>query len=165
MDNNFTQIGQIGKSFGTDGFNRIKLFDSFSTFAKGVTFFFLEEEDYYVPFRVQEWARAHAMIRFDDVTDQKNADRLQAKKVFLPTSDVKHLISDGRSMLEGYTLFDGEIEIGKIDHIQELPHQLLASLNYNGRQIFIPIVEDLLVEINESSKNVVMNLPDGILEL
>ena len=165
MEVNFTQVGQVGKSFGTDGYCKIKLFDDFGTIVLKELFLFLEEEDYHVPYRIESWAKGNSMIRFDDVKDQYQADALQAKKVYVASEKVAHLVTSTLVGLEGFTILDGVQKIGEILSIQELPHQLLATVDFNGKEIFIPIVEQLITEIDPEAKTIDMNLPDGILDL
>lgn len=165
MDNSFIQIGQLGKSFGTDGFNRIKIFDEFLEVAKTAEFLFLEEEDYHVPFRVISWKKGNAMIQFDDVKTQDQADQIQSKRIYLSSDKVAHLQVTNLVGLEGFIVFDQEIEVGPILYLHEMPHQLLATVDYKGKEIFIPIVEELVEKIDTENQQIRMNLPEGILEL
>ncbi|MBK6354259.1 MAG: hypothetical protein IPF46_12915 [Saprospiraceae bacterium] len=68
--------------------------------------------------------------------------------------------------LEGYTIVDevSKTEL-KIISVEEYPSQILAKVNYQNREILLPIHENFITRLDESKKKLHMNLPTGILEL
>ena len=52
-----------------------------------------------------------------------------------------------------------------VDQVEELPTQELAVLRVADKEIRIPIVEDFYTDIDLENKVIVMNLPDGLLDL
>ena len=165
MANKYTQIGHLGKSYGIDGFNRITIFEDFEELAHHEKFLFLEEEDYHVPYRIQNWKKGGKQIRFTDVLTQDSADKIQNKEIFLPTDIVSHLLSSPFYGIEGFTVYNGQELIGKIIDLQELPQQLMATVQYNEKEVFVPIHDSLVLSIDQDVKKIFMELPDGILEL
>lgn len=165
MEVEYTKVGLIGRSFGSEGFCKIKFFDEFAEVATKATFLFINHEECQVPYRVVDFQKARKMIRFSDILDQQKADKLHGSSVFLPSIDVSHLVDTSQHPLMGYLIVTENKTIGKIVDIREMPHQLLATVLYAEKEIFIPIHEDLIQDINEVAGTLEMDLPDGLLEL
>lgn len=165
QDLSFIKVASLGKSFGTAGFNRIKVYESFEKLCKKQDFLFLKLDDTYVPFRVMQWKQGGSMVRFDDIISQDQADRLNGVGVFLPDDAAGHLEANTEMPFVGYTVLNLEEKIGDIIEIYEMPQQLLALVEYEGKEIYIPLHEDLIVEVNDEEEYLVMDLPEGILEL
>lgn len=165
QDISFIKVASLGKSFGTNGFNRIKLFESFHQITKKQVHLFLKLDDSYVPFRIMEWKQGNSMIRFDDITTQDQADRLNGVGAYLPEEVVGHLEVNNELPFVGYTVFDREDKIGDIIEIYEMPQQLLALVEYDNREIYIPLHQDLILEANDDEEYLIMDLPEGILDL
>ena len=165
QDETFIKVATLGKSFGTSGFSRIKLFDSFQKISKRQVFLFLKLDDTYVPFRIKEWKQGQTMIRFDDIVSQEQADRLNGVGVYLPEEVVGHLEISTQMPFVGYTILNLEDKIGDIIEIYEMPQQLLALVEYDNREIYIPLHENLIVKVNNEEEYLIMDLPDGILDL
>lgn len=165
QDLSFIKVASLGKSFGTAGFNRIKVYESFEKLCKKQDFLFLKLDDTYVPFRVVKWKQGDSMVRFDDVVSQDQADRFNGVGVFLPDDAAGHLEVNTEMPFVGYTILNLEEKIGDIIEIYEMPQQLLALVEYNSKEIYIPLHEDLIVEVNDEEEYLVMDLPEGILEL
>ncbi len=55
--------------------------------------------------------------------------------------------------------------IGVITEILNLPGHFTAQVNYQGKEILIPVHENLIVRIDNEKKQVMLNLPLGLLTL
>jgi 16S rRNA processing protein RimM len=66
----------------------------------------------------------------------------------------------------GYTLIDEEIGlVGKIEQILSLPGHFTALIMHDEKEVLIPLHESLIVSINKEKKELVFNLPTGLLNL
>ena len=67
----------------------------------------------------------------------------------------------------GYTIYDDENEVvlGTITEMIEQPHQLLAKIFIDNKEVLIPLNEATLLEINRKKKEVVVDLPEGLLDV
>ncbi|MGE9616247.1 MAG: hypothetical protein ACQPRJ_01515 [Solitalea-like symbiont of Acarus siro] len=78
----------------------------------------------------------------------------------------KFISEDNLLKLDGFSIIDNNIGvIGVVESILRYPQQNLASLSYNGKNILIPLVPDLIVKIDHNKKNIIMALPEGLLEI
>ena len=70
---------------------------------------------------------------------------------------------------EGYTIYDASGEkVGVIDYVDYDTENVLFCLDTTdsaGFQIMIPAVDDFIVEIDDDKQTIVMDIPDGLLEL
>lgn len=165
MENDYVKVATIGKSFGSDGTVRIKMFPEFLDTAKKEDFIFLDWDNYFVPFRILKWKKSDQYIIFDDIVNQHQADKLQGKSCFLPKALVSHLIQEEELPFLGFTIFNDSKSIGKVIHIEEMTDQFLATVIFNENEVFIPIHESLIIDINPDKKELYMELPEGLLNL
>ena len=73
-----------------------------------------------------------------------------------------------------FTLFDllgftavevDEGELGKITSIDEYPQQIIATVNYNGCDVLFPLNEEIIQSIDVVKEIVLINLPEGLLDV
>ena len=69
--------------------------------------------------------------------------------------------------LEGYTVFYGaELALGEVIQVIENKAQLLLVVeDGSGKEYMIPLVEDFIVESDPGSKKLLLDLPEGLLDL
>ena len=66
----------------------------------------------------------------------------------------------------GFTIIDDHWGIiGVIEELKILPGQELAVVTYKEKKISIPLVEDLIYDLDLETQTIRMNLPDGLLDL
>ena len=69
-------------------------------------------------------------------------------------------------MYEGFTIVDQGIGlIGIIEEVIEYPQQDMAFLNYKDKEVMIPLNDTIVIGINEAEKQLLVDLPHGILDL
>ena len=54
--------------------------------------------------------------------------------------------------------------LGPIEEIIDLPEHYLAQVKYQGKEVLIPLHEDLILENKAPTKVLVMDLPEGLLD-
>jgi 16S rRNA processing protein RimM len=67
---------------------------------------------------------------------------------------------------EGYQLVDQELgNLGVIEEIVESPGQHLAMLDYQGREVVVPLNPVFIQSVDHNAKKVQVDLPEGLLDL
>jgi 16S rRNA processing protein RimM len=131
---------------------------------------FVDIDSILVPFFVRSYKVRNtqsAIVEFLDVTEEAEAKELVGSQLYLPIP----LASDDDaelpiSALIGYSMVDSAQQlIGKIVGIAHIPGNDLFEIENGNREFLIPINEDWIVEIDNLSKLVEMDLPDGLLSL
>ena len=69
--------------------------------------------------------------------------------------------------LEGYRVVDEEFgEIGVLERVDSTTQNTLFVVkDSEGEEIYIPVVDDFIVAINEEEKEILTNLPEELINL
>ncbi len=167
-------IGYTRKAHGVRGELRVQVEARYLEDLLQAEFVFLELPDGVVPFRVlsvrmDRWP----LLKLEDVDGRDEAVPLTSRPLLLAEKD---LIPDDQRQLEvetrafawaeGYTLIDqSRGVVGTIEEVREFPQQEMAVVACEGHQLLIPLHEALIVRVDEQRRELVMDLPEGLLDL
>jgi len=105
-------------------------------------------------------------LKLDDVDTKEAAARLARKEVWVTEADFKkHAAKSSPANLLGYSVVDKEKPLGEIVEVIEQAHQILCKVEINQKEALIPLNEDTLKKIDHNNKEVIVNLPEGLLEI
>ena len=66
----------------------------------------------------------------------------------------------------GFTVTDASFgEVGTIVHINDKAAQPLFEIDREGKEIFIPMVDDFIKKVDRESKTIEVKTPNGLIEL
>jgi 16S rRNA processing protein RimM len=86
--------------------------------------------------------------------------------VWLPEPDFKKFSSKSSPInLLGYDVVENDVVLGKIEEVIEQPHQLLCRIDLDGKEAYIPLHEETIVKIDKKKNQVIVELPEGLLEI
>jgi 16S rRNA processing protein RimM len=54
---------------------------------------------------------------------------------------------------------------GVITEVVEMPQQEMAFVLHHGREVLIPLNESLIISIDRENKTLLMDLPEGLLDM
>lgn len=165
MDDKYKQIGQLGRSYGNQGNNRVKIYEDYTEILKDQSFVFIHHDSYFVPYRVVYLNLPKKLIRFDDIVTQEQADRIQNEAIYLPKDILEDEVGNWLEDWIGFVVEDQGKYIGEILKVEEVATQILATIKTQDRELYIPIHEDLIIELDLEAKKLNMDLPEGILDL
>lgn len=109
-----------------------------------------------------------ANIYFDDVDHIDKAQPLLKKKIYLPLTKLPERDDEDFQYtdLKGFVVTDeNKGELGKILEVNEYPQQFVATVSYQQKEILFPLNEDMIVEIDEDAETLLVNLPEGLLDI
>ncbi|MBK8966116.1 MAG: ribosome maturation factor RimM [Saprospiraceae bacterium] len=168
----YTQIGTTKKSHGVHGELKVNIDEAYEDIFLEADRVFLELRGTMQPFFIESIrGQADLIVRFDDVQTPEAARLLQIRGIFLPTEELPQIVesnADGPeySRLTGYRMVDARVgEIGTIRDVMEMPQQELAAVDYQGREILIPLNPQFIQSVDEGAKQVLVDLPEGLLAL
>ena len=55
--------------------------------------------------------------------------------------------------------------IGVIEEVIEMPQQIMGIVNYQGKEVLIPLNDQFITGVDEEKKILEMELPEGLLDL
>ncbi|MBB5623156.1 16S rRNA processing protein RimM [Pedobacter cryoconitis] len=107
-------------------------------------------------------------IYLDDIDHIDKAQPLLKKKVYLPISKMPNRDDDDfhYTDLVGFIVTDETHgELGEILEVNEYPQQFVATVSYQEKEIMFPLNDDMIVEIDEDTSTLLVDLPDGLLDI
>ena len=166
MENSFHSVGKISGSYGKEGLVRYKMYESLGTI-KDRDFLFILQQNIHVPYRVVKIDFDQAILKFDDIDNQAQAEQLVGKLLYIPLSPSENAENSRKHKWIGFNIFDKNTDhdIGKIDEVREMPAHDMAIIIVNGDEYMIPLADELIESIDENTKTLSMSLPHGILNL
>lgn len=130
---------------------------------------------YFVQQQSQLDSKQNLTIKLEDVDTKEQAERLRACDLFFDKDkldtffhslDIEEYTEQTWDFLIGYTLIDTDDKtIGIVTDVFYLNQHQLAAVDYAGKEVLIPLHEDIVELLDEDAKIIVMDLPDGLLDL
>lgn len=166
----YFKIGKLVSTFGLKGEMILKHSLGKKTSLKGLTAIFIEEKkESFIPWFVQSTKiknEEEIYIKVEGVDVREQAIKLTQKEVWLPEPDFKKFSAKTSPInLLGYEIIDEEKSLGKILEVIEQPHQLLCRIEIEGKEVLIPLHEDTIKKIDRKNRQVIVELPPGLLEI
>jgi len=164
-------LGRITKVSGYEGAVAVKLEKFFIENIHPMESVFLEIEGRPVPFFINESDYSGADIlklSFDGYDTIEKISEFVGCRIFLTEEpeEVSSKIADNQ-LLIGYNIIREDKElIGQVTDIISNNGQWLLSVTSSERKnILIPFHEDFLISIDKRKKVVIMDIPEGLLEI
>ena len=124
-----------------------------------------------VPFFIDR-CRLHksALLRidFEEVKDETAADKILGSELYLPLQFLPPLTGDKFYFHEviGFRLMD-EVhgDIGVIQAVNDSASQELFEVEKDGKELLIPINDDIIIKVDRESKTIHVKTPEGLVDL
>jgi 16S rRNA processing protein RimM len=165
-------LGRILKIHGFEGTVTVKLEKRFIEKIPDIESVFLEIEGKPVPFFISqsEYPGADILrLRFQGYESAAKISEYAGCRVFLTdaATGVFELNTYEPVNLTGFSVFDKYKSIvGQVKEIIENPGQSLMSIQTGaGKEILVPLHDDLIVRIDHKKRTIIMELPDGLTEI
>ncbi len=167
------EVGQLGKTYGREGALKLKMADYYLPYLSEVRFAFIYRDGGFVPYEV-EWIELTEppRIKFEEFNSPEEAVEVVAHPLALLRADVPLAALPASSLQYGF-LKDFELHakgkgtVGIISEVRKYPKQEMAVIQRAGREseLLIPLHEQLILEIDKPARRILMDLPEGLLEL
>jgi 16S rRNA processing protein RimM len=108
------------------------------------------------------------LVRFVGVADRDEADRLRARTLVMPIEELAGL-EEGEVFLHqliglAVRTADGR-ELGRVEEVYELQPAPLLEVRGSERTVLIPMTEPIVREIDVQRGTMIVDPPDGLLDL
>lgn len=166
----YFNIGKFVGTFGLKGELVLKHTLGKKTSLKSLTAVFIEEKkESFIPWFIESTKiknEEEIYIKLEGLATREQANRLTQKQVWLPEPDFKKYSSKSSPIsFLGYEIVENDKVLGKILEVIEQPHQVLCRIDLNGKEAFIPLHEETIVKIDKKRSQVIVELPEGLLEI
>ena len=123
-----------------------------------------------VPYFVEHFRQGGKItVKLERFDNREQVALLANKPVLLPASEVTPREPDPVTPWDGVLGFrihaEGYPELGPVEAIVDLPEHYLAEITHNEKTVYIPLHEDLVREMRNEDGLLVMDLPEGLLDL
>jgi 16S rRNA processing protein RimM len=164
-------LGKIAKKFSFKGEVLIYLDTDEPELYENMESVFVEFNKNLVPFFIENSSlhkNDFLRVQFEDVDSEEEADSILNCAVYLPLSMLPKLEGNKFYFHEviGFEIEDKRLGIfGKIVSINDTTAQPLFEVLNGEVEMLIPMVDHFLVKIDRENKKVVMDLPEGLVEM
>ena len=166
----FVEVGFIQRTHGIKGELQVAWNDTLNLTQENIESVFVEIDGIPIPFFInslRQKTEESSIVKFDDVDNIQSADELVGYKLMLPSDLIPEDDDIELKDLVGYTITStsGQV-VGLIENYEEFN---LNSIYYiktpEGKKVIIPATGDLIVEFDVDTKTVLMEIPEGLLDL
>lgn len=166
----YVKIGKIIAVHGLKGELLCRHDFGKKTSLKGLEAIFTEDKNKaFIPWFIEATrikSDTEIFIKLESVDSRETAIPLAQKELWLPEELFKKFAArSAPANLLGYTIVQKEGPLGEILEVIEQPHQLLCRIEIKGQEVLIPLHEETLQSIDHRRKQVLVSLPEGLLEI
>lgn len=167
MQEEQVRIGYVIRTHGVHGHLRIAFDDNCKELSVTEALYFLVK-GVYLPFFIREiswFNNGDALVLLEEFSNREEADQYARRPVFGPTA---YLIAEeeAESDLIGYRIQDAVAgDMGQVTAIADMGAYLLLTVIHGGRELLIPLHDDLIIRADETLKILYTRLPEGLADL
>ena len=131
---------------------------------------FIQQDKQLVPFFINriKVSGQKAILSLEESKSIDEAANLKGAELYLPLSFLPDLAEDQFYFHEivGYLVEDGDIGvIGKVVKVFDLGPQDLIAIDYQGKEVLLPINDETIAKVDKKKEVIKVNLPEGLLDI
>lgn len=166
----YYKIGKLVAVHGLQGELVLKHELGKKTSLKGLQALFIEDKkNSFLPWFITSArikSEEEIYIKLEGADTREAAMKLTPKECWLPEPDFKKFAAKSAPVsLLGYTIINDRKPLGEILEVIEQPHQVLCRLEIQSKEVLIPLHEGSLEKIDHRKKQVLVQLPEGLLDV
>ncbi len=107
-------------------------------------------------------------LKIEDVNTEAEADEILGGEIYLPLKFLPKLTGNKFYFHEiiGYDIEDENYgTFGVITGVNDRTAQPLFEINANGTDVFIPMIDDFILNVDREKKSILIKTPDGLIDL
>ena len=118
--------------------------------------------------KVQLQSGNKVLIKLRGIERIEEAEPLRGSQLHLPLAALPELEEDQFYFHDviGFTVVDETLgNLGTVENFYELPQQDMLAMRYQGQEVLIPVVDELISHADHTKKEIYVNLPEGLLDV
>ena len=118
--------------------------------------------------KVQSQTGAKVLLKLRGIDRIVDAEPLRGSQLHLPLTELPELAADQFYFHDviGFTVVDENLgELGTVENFYELPQQDMLAMRYQGQEVLIPVVDELVSHADKEKQQIYVTLPDGLLDV
>lgn len=167
------QIGYFAKPHGIKG--ELSLHTDYAEVFDDAEVLYLvcEMEGLFVPFFIETLrSKKNAsvvLVKFENVDNEMAAKKFSNKAVYCPLELIKESLPEDAESWDyyiGYCLEDRLTgELGEVTEVDESTINTLFKINYQGKELLVPIADEIIVSVDNENRRIIVSLPEGLIDL
>ncbi|TDB57324.1 ribosome maturation factor RimM [Arundinibacter roseus] len=164
-------LGYIVKTHGTKGQVVFHLDVDYPDEYEDLESVFIEIKGELVPYFIENiniQKQSRAIVQIEEIDTIEKAQTFVGHALYMPLDTLDELEEDQfyYHEIKDFSIIDQEKgELGFVREVYSVSTQNLIALDYKGVEVLIPIVDDIVLKVNRELKQVVVQLPEGLLEV
>lgn len=163
-------LGKITRRHGLAGNVILKLDTDQPELYNKLESIFVEINGLLVPFFIEKssWSKLDALNLAFKGSSEAMIDQVLGKSVYLPLATLPKL--SGKQFyyheIIGYNILDeNDNDCGVIRSVNDQTAQTYFILNFEGKEIVIPMIKDWVLEVDREERIIKMQLPEGLMDV
>ena len=163
-------VGKIVKTHGLKGEVTLRIDNEQFDEIEELNYFLLDVNEQLIPYFIEDIAyhSNKAFVLFQDLKTLEVAGQLVGKSAYLPLELLPEKTGNDFYSHEvvDYLVVDEEKgELGKVNEIIEYPTQSIIQIIRDGKEILIPIHDDIIKDVNRDEKKIYIKAPSGLIDM
>ena len=176
-------VGKIVKTHGLKGEVTLRIDNEQFDDIEELNYFMLDVNEQLIPYFIEDIAyhsnkpyfiediayhSNKAFVLFQDLKTLEVASQLVGKSAYLPLELLPEKTGNDFYSHEvvDYLVVDEEKgELGKVNEIIEYPTQSIIQIIRDGKEILIPIHDDIIKDVTRDEKKIYISAPSGLIDM
>ncbi|MGA9348734.1 MAG: ribosome maturation factor RimM [Anaerolineae bacterium] len=159
-------IGRVARPWGTQGELKVEIMTDFPDRFALLRKVYLGPEA--VPFALEGFRlhKGSALLKLEGCHDRAAVERLRGQLVQIPIEEAMPLDQDEyyEYQIVGLTVWTKEGEyLGTVDEVISTGSNDVYIVRGKGREILIPAIEDVVLEVNLAKRRLIVELMEGLI--
>lgn len=169
----YIEVGKIKKVHGLNGELKISLLEHLLDSSAQADAFFVDQKGNKTPYFIESLRGSEDyLLKFEEIDSKEAASPFAHKPLFMRRIDIdlpdEVVLSNGLvyGYLEGYQLVEQDLGlIGEILFVDAFPQQEMATVSYQEKEVFVPLLPAWIQSIDKEKRTVEISLPEGLLDV
>ncbi|MDR2918003.1 MAG: ribosome maturation factor RimM [Tannerella sp.] len=167
------QIGYFSKPHGIKG--ELSLHTDYAEVFDEIeeSYLVCEMDGLFVPFFIDTLrSKKNAsvvLVKFENVDNELAAKKFSNKAAYCPLEIMRDYSPEDAGSWDffiGYCVADRLMgELGEVTEVDESTINTLFKINYQGKELLVPMAEELIVSVDHENRQLTVSLPEGLIDL
>ena len=163
-------VGKIVKTHGLKGEVTLRIDNEQFDDIEELNYFLLDVNEQLIPFFIEDIAyhSNKAFVLFQDLKTLEAASQLVGRSAYLPLKLLPEKTGNdfySHEVVDYLVVDEVKGELGKVNEIIEYPTQSIIQIIRDGKEILIPIHDDIIKDVNRDEKKIYINAPSGLIDM
>jgi 16S rRNA processing protein RimM len=160
-------VGRIGRAHGVLGEATIEVRTDDADLRFAVGNEVILENGKKLIIKSSRWHNQVLLLSFDGISDRNQIEELRDQLISaeVDTSAMAPGEYHYQQLIGSQVFLQSGDQVGVVGEIVKLPGQDLLSIDKGGNQVLVPMVKQIIISIDVAAKKIVINPPEGLLDV